>query len=86
MKWEEVRRHYPRQWLLVEALEAHSNEGKRFLDELGVLGVFPDSTQALHRYVQLHHKTPEREMYVLHTDRVQLEFEERHWLGLRGLQ
>ncbi len=86
MKWEEVREHYPQQWLLVEAVEAHSSSGKRVLDELAVIGIFSDSTKALRRYVQLHHKSPEREMYVLHTDRAQVEFEERHWLGLRGLR
>ena len=85
MKWEEIRNHYPRQWLVVEAVEAHSTAGKRSLDELGVLGVFPDSAQALRRYVQLHHKSPERELYVLHTDRVEVVFEERHWLGLMNI-
>jgi hypothetical protein len=24
MKWREIRKHYPQQWLLVEAIKAHS--------------------------------------------------------------
>ncbi len=24
MKWQEIRKHYPQQWLLVEAIKAHS--------------------------------------------------------------
>ncbi len=84
MKWTEIRTHYPRQWLLVEALAAHSTAGKRSLDDLVVVDAFPDSAQALRQYVQLHHQSPERELYVLHTDRAEVVFEERHWLGLRS--
>ena len=86
MRWEEIREHYPHQWLLVEAVEARSVGNRRVIEDLAVLGVFTNSSEALRRYVQSHHRTPERELYVLHTDRKQLEFEERHWLGLRGLQ
>ena len=28
MKWEEIRRHCPRQWVLVEAVNAYSESGK----------------------------------------------------------
>lgn len=31
MQWQEIRKHYPEQWLLVEAVEAHSDAGKRIL-------------------------------------------------------
>lgn len=36
-------------------------------------------------YGQLHHQEPQRELYVAHTDRVELEIEERRWLGIRGV-
>ncbi len=49
---------------------------------MAVLGIFPDSMQALQRYVQLHHKSPERELYVLHADRTQSEFDVRQRLSL----
>jgi hypothetical protein len=39
MIWTDIRRHYPHQWLLVEALLAHSEAGKRQLDELAVVDV-----------------------------------------------
>jgi hypothetical protein len=85
MKWAEIQQHYPHQWLLVEAVEAHSIGNRRILEDLAVLGVFSDSAEALRRYKHSHHQSPERELYVLHTDRQQLIFEERHWLGLRGV-
>ena len=40
MEWQEIRRHHPHQWLLIEAIRAHSESGKRVLDELSVIGVF----------------------------------------------
>ena len=85
MKWEEIRRQYRRQWLLVEAIKAHSTAGKRILDDLSVLATFPDSIVAMQQYTELHQQAPKRELYVLHTDKEQLDITERHWLGIRGL-
>ncbi|HET9210383.1 MAG TPA: hypothetical protein VFR03_08285 [Thermoanaerobaculia bacterium] len=42
MTWTDIRRHYPHQWLLVEALLAHSKAGKRLLDELAIVDAFSD--------------------------------------------
>jgi len=39
MRWEEVRIHYPNQWLLVEAVEAHSKVSNRILDEIAVVSI-----------------------------------------------
>lgn len=83
MQWHDIRQHYPNQWLLVEALAAHSEGGNRLLDQLAVLETFPDSVSALWHYAQLHRDTPERELYVFHTDRETLHITERHWLGVR---
>lgn len=83
MQWEEIRRIYPSQWLLVEAVEAHSTGGKRFLDDLAVVGIFQDSGAAMKSYQDLHHRAPHRELYVLHTDREDLDITEINWLGIR---
>lgn len=85
MKWEEIRHHYPQQWLLIEAINAHSENKQRVLDEISVIGTFPDSVAAMKRYSQLHREAPERELYVFHTDRTKLTISERHWLGIRGV-
>lgn len=86
MQWREIREHYPDQWLLVEALAAHTEANKRILDELAVLDTFADSTSALRRYGRLHHEAPRRELYVLHTSRATLDITERRWLGVRVQQ
>jgi hypothetical protein len=84
MQWQEIRQHYPQQWLLLEAIKAHSEADKRILDQLAVVSTFPDSASALNGYTQLHREAPERELYVFHTSRERLEIVERRWLGIRG--
>ncbi|MFB3041219.1 MAG: hypothetical protein ACE1ZS_05365 [Candidatus Poribacteria bacterium] len=86
MRWTEIRSHYPHQWLLVEAIKAHSESGKRILDGIAVVNLFSDSVAAMKEYIQLHREAPGRELYVFHTDREQLDITERRWLGIRGVQ
>ena len=86
MKWAEIRTHYPQQWLMIEAIKAHSENNKRILDEISVVGKYPDSVSAMKSYIQLHQDVPERELYVFHTTREELDITERRWLGIRGLQ
>jgi len=85
MTWEEIRSHYPHQWLLLEAIKSHSESGKRILEQISVISVFTDSVTAMKSYTQLHREAPEREMYVFHTDREKLDITERRWLGIRGI-
>ena len=84
MKWQEIRTHYPQQWLLVEAIKARSKDNRRILEELAVVDTFSDSSTALESYQQLHREAPERELYVVHTSRETLDIRERKWLGIRG--
>lgn len=83
MEWQQIRERYPGQWLLVEAIEAHSSEGRRLLDDLTVVQEYPNGEDAMRGYLDLHRRSPEREFYVLHTDRETLEVDEREWLGIR---
>ena len=86
MQWQEIRKHHPQQWLLVEAIKAHSEVNKRIVEQLAVVSAFPDSVPALKAYEQLHHESPERELYVFHTSRETLDITERRWLGIRGVR
>ena len=80
MTWEEIRRHFSHQWLLLEAMEAYSEPGKRIVKQLSVLNTFPDSVAAMKAYAKLHHEAPTRELYFFHTDREQLDIHERRVL------
>jgi len=83
MQWTEVRSAYPEQWLVIEALEAHSQEDRRLLDRIAVVETCRDGAVAFERYRSLHQQYPGRELYYVHTRRQELQIKERHWLGIR---
>lgn len=85
MRWQEVRQHYPQQWVLLESLQAHSDGAQRVLDQVAVINSYHTSSEAMQAYQQLHQLSPDREMYVLHTSQEQLQIRERRWVGIRGL-
>lgn len=84
MQWSEIRTAYPDQWLIVEALEAHTTESReRKLDSISVVEQCTDGSNAFARYRQLHNSFPERELYFVHTSRSDLRIREQQWLGIR---
>jgi hypothetical protein len=83
MRWPEIREAYPERWLIVEALEAHTESNRRLLDRIAVVELCPDAEAALQRYRQLHQEFPSRELYFVHTSRETLDIEERWWTGIR---
>ena len=84
MLWSEIRKTYPSQWLIVEALEAHTTpDSFRQIDRLAVIEVCSDGTMAMNRYRELHKLYPFREFYFVHTDRFNLDIYEKKWVGIR---
>jgi hypothetical protein len=84
MQWTELRAQYPDEWVVVEALQAHTERDRRIVEQLAVVERLPDSVAAWQRYQALHAAAPERELYVIHTSREELEIIERRWLGIRA--
>lgn len=83
MKWKTLRELYPNQWVLFEALNAYSQDGKRIVESLSFVNTFEDSKSALEYYNTLHQRDPNREFYITHTSKEQLDLYERKWLGVR---
>lgn len=84
MKWEEVCQAFPKQWVLIEAIRAHTNENSiRILDEIAPLKKFSNSPEAMKHYQDIHGKEPNRELYVLHTSRKEPNIIEKKWVGVR---
>lgn len=84
MLWPEIRKAYPKQWLIVEAIEAHTVPvNKRRIDRMAVIEKCTDGSNAMKRYRELHKKYPLREFYFVHTDRDDLDIRERNWTGIR---
>ncbi len=84
MNWSQVRQAYPDQWLVIEALEAHTVGNQRLLDHIAVIATCQDGKGAFQSYQRLHEAHPFREFYFVHTARDTLDIRERHWVGIRG--
>ncbi|GAP15961.1 hypothetical protein LARV_03756 [Longilinea arvoryzae] len=85
MDWSEIQATYPDTWLILEALEAHSEGGLRILDKVTVITTCEDGENAARAYRKLHKEFPEREFYFIHTSRETLKIEERLWVGIRSI-
>lgn len=83
MQWTDIQSAYPEQWLVIEALAARSEGGRRHLEQIAVVETCADGAAALQRYRQLHLEYPQRELYFVHTSRQELDIHERQWLGIR---
>jgi len=83
MRWADIRTIHPNQWLVIEALEAHTDGNRRVLDRIAVVDVCPDGSAAFSRYRELHRTHPGRELYFVHTSNADLEITEERWFGIR---
>lgn len=85
MIWEEVKKTYPNQWVIIEAIEARTEGNKRIMKQMTVVNTFKDdNNKAYLQYLQLHRKHRERELYVVHTSRPKLDVIEQNWIGIRA--
>ena len=48
MKWSQIRTAYADQWLVIEALEAHTEDSQRILDRIAVVETCSDGRTAMH--------------------------------------
>jgi hypothetical protein len=84
MLWSEIRKAYPDQWLIVEAIEARTTiNNQRQLEKLTIIEQCADGKEAFRNYRHLHQQFPQREFYFLHTSREEPDIHEQQWLGIR---
>jgi hypothetical protein len=84
MKWSKIRQAYPDQWIIIEALQAHTTSGgQREMDKIAVMEHCADGVSAMQTYRRLHEQFPAREFYYVHTSREVLDIRERIWTGIR---
>ena len=85
MNWSKIRQAYPKQWLVVEALEAHTTQDNlRQPDRLSVIETCDSGVEAMQTYRRLHKQYPNREFYFVHTSREELNIHEIQWYGIRS--
>ena len=74
MNWQELRQNYPSNWLVVEAIDAFTENNQRIIPNLRFIAAFGSDWQAAwDHYKSLHRADKDREYYVLHTDRESLD-------------
>lgn len=74
MTWDEIRAICPKQWVIIEAVGAYTEGTNRVVNEVYLIAVFgTDVGAAWKRYAEVHRANREREYYVVHTDRVELD-------------
>lgn len=84
MTWEDVKRAFPSQWVLMEALEAETIENKRIVEQMAVVESFNDDGEsAFKKYIELHKIHKEREYFIYHTSRDILDIGVKRWLGIK---
>ena len=68
MTWENIRKTYREQWVLIEAINAKTEGDKRIVENMDVIGSFADDgDRAFQKYIELHKVHKEREYYIYHT-------------------
>lgn len=64
MLWSEIRKSYPDQWVVMEALKAHTTPDQyRKFDKISVIETCPDGNAAMNCYRHWHRQYPDREFY-----------------------
>lgn len=57
MIWEDIKKAYTDQWLIIEAIEAHTEGDERILNNIAVVETFQDdNNRAMLEYVNLHRR------------------------------
>ena len=84
MKWHEIRKQYPGQFVLVEALKAYSRDNKRYIEDMTVVDCYEDTKKAWEEYKRYRLESPAREFYILHTSKEKVEVLEQSFIGVRG--
>lgn len=51
MKWEEVRKQYPNQFVKFEIVESHVIENKEYVDEVAVISAISDDKAAMKEFI-----------------------------------
>ncbi|MEW9673760.1 hypothetical protein [Ammoniphilus sp. 3BR4] len=84
MKWAEVRNRYPERIVLIEAIKAFSKDRVRTIEEMTVVEEYFDSKEAWIGYKNYHKQYPERELYLFHTGKENIEVIEQYFTGVRN--
>ncbi|MDT8861810.1 hypothetical protein N0O92_16475 [Alkalihalobacillus sp. MEB130] len=80
MKWEEVQKIYPDQYVLLNILESHIDGDKKYVDEVALIRPIPDAQEATNELLRAMPGT-----LVYHTKNEEIVIEIRRRAAFRGV-
>lgn len=80
MKWEEVRRIYPNQFVKLQILDYHMVDNMKIIDDMAVIKVFKDNKEATKELVR-----STGNIIVYHTSNEIIEIEIKNVRSYRGI-
>jgi hypothetical protein len=80
LEWQEVRKLYPNQFVLVKILKSHMEDNKRYVDDVAIIRPIDDAKKATRLLVRA-----ERDELVYHTGNKEIVAEVRQLKSYRGL-
>jgi hypothetical protein len=80
MRWEEVRKIYPDQYVKMQILASHTEENTKFVDEVALIKAIQDPKEATQELLR-----SKDGIIVSHTSNEELKIELRTLRGLRGV-
>lgn len=84
MNWNDVKKAFPAQWVLIEAINAKTIGDKRIIEQMDIINSFADDGDfAFQKYIEMHKNHKEREYYIYHTSNDTLNIGVKKWLGVR---
>jgi hypothetical protein len=83
MKWNEIIKIYPDRLVLVEAIKARSRDRVRTIEEMSIVQEYSDSKEAWEGYKIFHKENPDRDLYIFHSSRENIEVMEEFFSGVR---
>ena len=81
MKWEDVRNTYPNQWVKMNIIKSHTQDGKEYIDDMDVIKTIISDREAGRELV----KSKENEV-VYHTSHDEIYLEIRNVFGFRVIK
>lgn len=80
MKWEEVKKIYPNQFVKLQILEWNMEGNKKYIDDMAVIKVIEDNREATRELVR-----SKEDVLVYHTGSKDIVVEVRNIKGYRGI-
>lgn len=78
IRWEEVQERFTNEWVGLEVIKAHSDNGYRYIEDVVIIDSFENALSAMNRYEEIRKKQPHREYCFFHTSRKNLMARERY--------